>query len=109
MSTPLPPAIERYFAAADRGDAEATAATFTEDGAVHDEGHHHHGRADIAAWIAAAQQRYRFSTGVLRHSADGDTVTVVARVSGDFPGSPADLTYRFELRGDAVAGLEISA
>jgi hypothetical protein len=34
---------------------------------------------------------------------------MTARVSGDFPGSPAMLQYRFTLESDAIARLEITA
>ena len=36
-------------------------------------------------------------------------MTVTARVTGDFPGSPVDLRYRFTLEGATIARLEITA
>jgi hypothetical protein len=33
---------------------------------------------------------------------------VTGRVTGDFPGSPVDLQYRFTLEGDKIARLEIA-
>jgi hypothetical protein len=38
---------------------------------------------------------------------DGDRIVVRALVAGNFPGSPAHLTYRFALAGDRIARLEI--
>ena len=35
-------------------------------------------------------------------------MSVTARVTGDFPGSPVDLRYRFRLEGAAIARLEIA-
>jgi hypothetical protein len=32
---------------------------------------------------------------------------VTARVSGDFPSSPVDLAYVFEIAGDEIVSLEI--
>ena len=37
-----------------------------------------------------------------------DQTTVTGRVTGDFPGSPVDLQYRFILEGDKIARLEIA-
>jgi hypothetical protein len=34
---------------------------------------------------------------------------VIAKVTGEFPGSPANLTYVFRLMGDKIAALKIGA
>ena len=44
----------------------------------------------------------------LRVHVSGDQTTVTGRVTGDFPGSPVDLQYRFTLEGDKIARLEIA-
>ena len=36
-------------------------------------------------------------------------VTVTARVTGDFPGSPVELQYRFTLEAALIGRLEITA
>lgn len=33
---------------------------------------------------------------------------MTARLTGDFPGAPADLRYRFTLDGDEISDLEIT-
>jgi len=38
---------------------------------------------------------------------ENDRTAVAVTVSGDFPGSPVELTYWFKLEGQKVAGLEI--
>ena len=43
----------------------------------------------------------------LASSLEGDTARLTARVSGTVPGSPAQLRYRFLLRGERIAELEI--
>ena len=43
-----------------------------------------------------------------RSIASGPDVSVTARVTGDVPGSPVDLRYRFRLQGAAIARLEIA-
>ena len=71
------------IAAEEAKDADALASCFTEDGTVHDEG-----------------QDYHFQTlGVL--------VTVRARLTGDFPGSPVEVDHIFRLSSDKIASLEI--
>jgi len=38
----------------------------------------------------------------------GGEATVDARVTGDFPGSPVELRYRFRLEDDRIARFEIT-
>jgi NAD(P)-dependent dehydrogenase (short-subunit alcohol dehydrogenase family) len=108
MPIKLPAAIAAYFAAANTDDADAVAACFTADARVHDEGREHQGRAAIRDWAADARRRYRFQADPrsLEPAADGGTVT--AHLTGDFPGAPADLRYRFRLAQDGIAALEIA-
>jgi len=44
----------------------------------------------------------------LGSSQEGQTVTLPARLSGNFPGSPVELTYTFVLDNGKIASLEIS-
>jgi hypothetical protein len=37
----------------------------------------------------------------------GDQIVVTGRVSGNFPGSPVDLRFFFELEGDKISSLKI--
>ena len=39
---------------------------------------------------------------------EGDRITVTARLTGNFPGSPVDLRYAFTLEGKEIARLEIA-
>lgn len=36
-----------------------------------------------------------------------DKVVVTSRITGNFPGSPVDLRFFFELAGDKIASLEV--
>lgn len=103
----MPPAIARYVAAANAHDGAAAAACFTTDGLVHDEGHDHHGRAAIAAWKAEVTAKYAPVMVPTASHAAGQDVTVTARVSGTFPGSPVTLSYRFTVRDGLIAGLRV--
>ena len=103
----LPAPVAAYFAA-DRTGAEAVAQCFTDDAVVIDERLEHRGRAAIARWKAEASAKFRYATSPLAVQLSGDEATVTGRVTGDFPGSPVDLRYRFTLEGDRIARLEIA-
>jgi hypothetical protein len=104
----LPPPIAAYFAA-DTSDANAVARCFSDSAVVIDEGREHRGRPAIKRWKAEATAKYHYTSEPLAVDALGPGVTVTARVTGDFPGSPVGLRYRFTLEGAAIARLEITA
>lgn len=107
LTISLPNAVERYFDAANRFDPASAAACFTPDAVVRDEGHTHIGREAINAWVSQASEKYRPRATVIDASKKGDKIVVAVRVTGDFPGSPADLKFEFSLRNDAIAELTI--
>ena len=103
----LSPPITTYFDADQRHDGDAVAAAFSDDAVVKDEGAEHAGPAEIRAWWRAAKAKYQHVAEPL-DAAEADGTTVVrARVSGDFPGSPATLTFVFTSAGAQIARLEI--
>ncbi|MDF2696995.1 MAG: hypothetical protein K0S65_5378 [Labilithrix sp.] len=106
-STGLPAPIASYFES-ETTDAEALARCFTEDATVLDEGHEHRGRAAIAAWNAGVNAKYALTTELLETEGDGEHTTVRAKVTGNFPGSPVELRFRFTLAGAHIARLEIA-
>lgn len=109
MTITLPPTLKDYFAAKNRHDIEAMLAPFAGDAVVRDEGRTHRGRVEIGAWMTETTKKYRVSVEPTEASSAGDQWTVAGLVSGNFPGSPATLHYRFTLAGDRIAGLEIGA
>ena len=105
-SPSLPKPIAAYFAA-DRGDGEAVSHCFTENATVKDEGHTHKGRAAIKAWKTDASGKYEYTCEPFAcEEKDGKTV-VTTHLVGNFPGSPVDLRFFFQLEGDKSASLEI--
>ena len=100
--------IAAYFAA-DGADAARVARCFAENAVVIDEGREHQGRQAIARWKTEATEKYHYTSAPLRADRSAADVTVVARVTGEFPGSPVELRYRFTLAGDKIARLEITA
>lgn len=109
MTITLPHPIAGYFRADRSGDATAIAAHFTDSATVRDEGHRYTGREAIRAWKAQASGQYSYIVDPYAVADDGDRTVVTAHVSGNFPGSPVDLSYRFTLDGDRIAALEITA
>lgn len=107
MSIELPAAIAAYFNA-DRQGARAVALCFTPDGVVKDEGHLHRGTDAIGAWKEKASAAYNYTSEPIALRPDGKRLIVTGRVTGDFPGSPVDLTYAFTLEGERIAVLEIA-
>ncbi len=98
--------IATYFRE-DRRDAEAIAQCFTENAVVKDEGRTYAGRSAIKQWKADASAKYQYvSEPFACEQQEGKTV-VTSRLTGNFPGSPVDLRYFFELAGDKIASLEI--
>jgi hypothetical protein len=103
----LPEPIAAYFDA-DGQNAQAVARCFTRNGRVMDEGKTHSGPTAIEAWKADASARYTYTSTPHTLESKEDSYLVTARVSGDFPGSPIDLRYRFTLERGKITTLEIA-
>jgi ketosteroid isomerase-like protein len=107
MTVQLPTPLAEYFAAANAEDANRVTACFASDAVVHDEGRDMRGRAAIRAWAAEVRRKYHFHAEVLAVEEAGDRTVVTAHLTGDFPGNPVDLRYRFKLDGPEIIALEI--
>ena len=107
MKRQLPKPIAEYFAA-DRADASAVAECFTENAVVVDENHVYSGRPAIRRWKESATTRYKYTSKPITSEEVDGKIVVTSRLTGDFPGSPVDLRYVFELEGDRIASLEIA-
>jgi len=107
MKVQLPKPIAKYFAA-DRSDANAVAECFTENGVVVDENHTYTGRQAIRRWKESATTRYKYASKPIASEQEYGKTVITARLTGNFPGSPVDLRYVFELDGDRIASLEIT-
>jgi hypothetical protein len=103
----LPAPIAAYFTT-DAADGGGVARCFTENGVVIDERREHQGRDAIARWKTEARAKYHYTSEPLTVDVSGGDVTVITRVTGEFPGSPVELRYRFTLEGDKIASLEIT-
>lgn len=103
----LPHPVQTYFDADRRGDGAALMTAFVADALVQDEGHSYQGHDQIEAWWRDAKQQYAHQAAPFDMKTEGDRISVRATVTGNFPSSPATLTYHFVLIGDRIAELEI--
>ena len=108
MHIQLPPAITTFFEVSNSATDEALNHCFASDAVVHDEAHTYQGQAAIQAWLRAAQEKYSYHTEPAAVVQAGDNVQVRATVTGNFPGSPAQLDYSFHLAADKITALEIN-
>lgn len=101
-------AISNFFAASNGTDTPCIRNCFTQDAVVHDEGSVHRGHAAIQSWLQETQKKFEYSVEPISSSGKGEHVTVIAEVTGNFPGSPIQLRHLFQLKGSKIQSLEIS-
>jgi hypothetical protein len=103
----LPEPIAAYFAA--EHNPEALAHCFTAQAVMKDDGHTYTGINEIKACMAAASAKYSATSAPFALEREDGLQVVRAKVTGNFPGSPIDLSYRFRLERGLIASLEITA
>ncbi len=107
MTIAMPAAVTHYLASHTHADKSQLEGCFHPDAVVHDEGGTFRGIDAIRAWKEAAAAKYRFRLQPLGVTRTGDTLKLLARVTGNFPGAVADLMHIFVLRDERIAALEI--
>jgi hypothetical protein len=104
----LPGILDRYFQAQNAHDIDAMVACFAPDAAVRDESRDHIGTKAVRAWKIETSAKYRITAKPIESRTEGDKTVVVVNVSGTFPGSPVNLTYRFGFAADGrIGALEV--
>ena len=95
----------KYFELAKATDTRPYFAQFADDATLEDEGHEHHGIAQIRAWRTSVPNA-RYDVRSVVH--DGNATVARVDISGDFPGSPVELLFSFEYADDGrIAVLRI--
>ena len=107
MALDVPEPVAAYLAAEEAKDADALSRCFTQDGTVHDEGRDYRGRNSIRQWKQEVDTKYRYVLQTVNAQTQRDEVTVRARLTGEFPGSPVELDHIFKLSNNKIASLEI--
>jgi hypothetical protein len=103
----LPKVISDYFEADHVPDGSAPVHLFTPNATVTDEGRTHVGTAAIATWWRNAKREYRHTAEPFEQIDRDGVIEVRAKVTGQFPGSPANLTFVFALDSTLIASLKI--
>ncbi|RYD96162.1 MAG: nuclear transport factor 2 family protein [Sphingobacteriales bacterium] len=101
----LPKVITELVKAQNNFDSTAYADCFTGTAVVFDEGKTHNGKKEIKDWIEKANKAYQATMKPLEYAATAQTLK--AEVSGNFPGSPLILTYRYQFSDGLIQALEI--
>lgn len=102
----LPEPIAKYFAS--EHNPEALGQCFAADAILNDVGHTYEGVDTITAFLGAASAKYNATTVPFDLQDDGGFQVVRAKVTGNFSGSPINLSYRFGLDRGLIKSLEIT-
>jgi ketosteroid isomerase-like protein len=109
MSTPLPEIVSRYFEFDAVRDIDSIVGLFTDDATVVDEGETRRGTTEIRAWQTGAASKFTYTVEVTGAQAAGeDRYLVTGRLTGNFPGGTADLTFDFTIAGELISRLVIA-
>ncbi len=103
----LPDPIAAYFAA--EHNPAALAHCFTPHPVMTDFDHRYAGIDAIKAFLADVSAKYSATSEPIAVNREDGCQLVRARVTGNFPGSPTVLSYRFRLERGLIASLEITA
>ena len=105
----LPPVIDTYLLSHDRRDTEQSIECFDSDATVIDEEQDFTGTERIRWWLDNAAAEFTWTrTLTAVEQPDHDVYVVHTHLSGNFPGSEADLHNRFELSAGLIHRLEIA-
>jgi ketosteroid isomerase-like protein len=107
MNVDFAPVNADFFSAEERRDTEALAQCFANDAVVHDEGQSIQGHAAIREWQLETKKKYQHTTKPVACVQRGGKTVVSARLTGNFPGSPVDLQFAFEVEAGKIVSLEI--
>jgi hypothetical protein len=103
----LPKIIAYLIAARDKYDSKAFAANFSDDAIVHDEGKTYHCKTEIIQWNEMTNAKYKTKYEPLEDTTEENKITLTAKISGTFPGSPAIIKYHFETKNGKIISLHI--
>lgn len=103
----IPSVVKAYFEADNGGDAEALIPLFSTTAVVEDEGARHEGMSAIRTWWLAAKRKYHHVAQPIESSGAGDKVSVRAKVTGQFPSSPATMGFFFTIDDGKIVALRI--
>ncbi|MDB5846512.1 MAG: short-chain dehydrogenase [Rhodoferax sp.] len=107
MTPAMPAPLALYLEAQRLRDPALLERCFAPHATVCDEGHTHEGLAQIREWQTQAQTQYRYTLTPLNLIEKDDAFRLLARVTGDFPGSPVNLLHVFTVADGRITSLQI--
>lgn len=109
MPVAVPDVVSRFFDLDAERNVEAIVALFTSDATVVDEGETRQGTNEIRAWQLGPASKYEYTTGLLDSTVvSPDRYVITGRLTGNFPGSRADLRWDFTIADDRITRLVIA-
>jgi hypothetical protein len=109
MSGLLPDVISRYFQFDADRDIDAIVTLFADDATVVDEGETRHGIKEIRTWQTGTASKYTYTTELMGSDVLGpDRYRVRGRLTGNFPGTTADLNWDFTIADGYITRLVIA-
>ncbi|WLH38329.1 nuclear transport factor 2 family protein [Pseudomonas sp. FP2196] len=109
MNCQLPDAVTAYFDISNGGgDTSLMATCFSANATVFDENRTHKGIEAIESWQREARQAFTYQIKPIEVTERAGTLTVAARVTGNFPGSPVKLNHAFTVLDGRIHTLEIT-
>ncbi len=109
MSFELPRPIADYVDANARLDLDAMMKLFAADAVFLDNGKRFSGHAEIRTLLKEMVVDLKAIFAPEHVQRENGQFVVEGPAHGDFPGSPIRFTYRFDLDGDAIRSLEVTA
>lgn len=104
----IPAILDRYVAATNAHDIIGLSNCFSPDAEVRDEGKTYRGPAEIRGWKEDVTKRYKITNTPLDYKWQGETLAARMRVEGNFPGSPAELTYLLEFKDGLISSFRVA-
>ncbi|QEE47713.1 nuclear transport factor 2 family protein [Rhizobium sp. WL3] len=108
MSNTITEPVKAYFEGRNARDFTQALSGFSNDAVVRDESRTHRGPQEIRAWMMETIAAYDDRSDLLNVETEDNTVIATANVSGNFPGSPITLRYRFVTENGVITSLEIA-
>ena len=99
--------IDAFIETQNAHNSQGFAALFTGDAEVEDEGKKYKGSLQIKEWNDETIKKYNTSNELVSCEVNEDKIMLVLKVSGTFPGSPVNITFRFKVYEGKIKMLTI--
>ena len=103
----MPKLIETYIQASNNSDLDTFISCFSESATVLDEGETLIGHDAIRKWFAKTRSKYQFKAVPMDIEEKEENIILSCEVSGNFPGSPVVLDYKFKVSSGLILDLSI--